>query len=95
MTSRHRLFSSLITTKLIIGVTGILLFLYLIVHILGNLMVFLGQDTFNRYSYMLVSNPLVAPVEIGLVIVVLIHLFKAIRMTLENRAARPSAYAVK
>ena len=29
-------------------------------------MVFLGQDTFNRYAYMLISNPLVVPVEIGL-----------------------------
>ena len=95
MTSRHRFFSSLITTKLVIGVTGILLFLYLILHIAGNLMVFLGQDTFNRYSYMLVSNPLVAPVEIGLVAVVLIHLFKAIRMTMQNRVARPTPYAMK
>jgi len=95
MTSRHRPLSSVISTKLIIGATGILLFLYLVVHILGNLLVFLGQDTFNRYSYMLVSNPLVAPVEIGLVFVVLIHLFKAISMTLQNRAARPAPYAVK
>jgi len=95
MTSRHRLLSSVISTKLIIGATGILLFLYLIVHIAGNLMVFLGQDTFNRYSYMLVSNPLVAPVEIGLLLVVLIHLFKAISMTVQNRAARPRPYAVK
>jgi len=95
MTSRHRLLSSVISTKLIIGATGILLFLYLIVHIAGNLLVFLGQDTFNRYSYMLVSNPLVAPVEIGLLLVVLIHLFKAISMTVQNRAARPRPYAVK
>ena len=35
----------MITTKLIIGVTGVLLFLYLIVHIAGNLMVFLGRET--------------------------------------------------
>lgn len=95
MTSRHRTLSSLISTKLIVGATGLLLFLYLILHIVGNLLVFLGQDTFNKYSYMLVSNPLVGPVEIGLVIVVLIHLFKAIQMTLQNRAARPTAYAVK
>src|SRR6478672_10547982 len=95
MRSRHRPFSSLITTKLIVGATGILLFLYLILHIAGNLMVFLGQDSFNRYSYMLVSNPLVVPVEIGLVIVALIHLFKAIGMTLQNRAARPVPYAMK
>src|SRR4051812_36424873 len=95
MTSRHRVLSSLISTKLIVGVTGLLLFVYLVLHIAGNLMVFLGQDTFNRYAHMLVSNPLVGPVEVGLLIVFLIHLFKAIRMTLQNRSARPSRYAVK
>ena len=94
MTSR-RFLSSLITTKLIVGVTGLLLFLYLVLHIAGNLMVFLGQDVFNRYSHALISNPLVVPVEIGLLAVFVIHLFKAISMTLENRAARPTPYAVK
>lgn len=95
MTSRFRFLSSLVTTKFIVGVTGLLLFLYLIIHIVGNLLIFLGQDSFNKYSYALVSNPLVGPVEVGLLIVVLIHLFKAIRMTLQNRAARPIAYAKK
>ena len=95
MGSRSRFISSVITTKLIIGVTGLLLFLYLILHIVGNLMVFLGPDVFNRYSYMLVSNPLVVPVEIGLVIVFLIHFIKAIPMTVRNRSARPAPYAMK
>jgi succinate dehydrogenase / fumarate reductase cytochrome b subunit len=95
MTSRHRILSSLVTTKLIVGATGLLLFLYLILHIVGNLLVFLGQDTFNRYSHALISNPLVGPVEIGLVIIALIHVFKAVRMTLQNRAARPTPYTAK
>ena len=95
MTSRHRFLSSLVTTKLIVGTTGLLLFLYLILHIAGNLLVFLGQDSFNKYSYTLISNPLVVPVEIGLLIVFLIHLYKAIRMTLQNRSARPTPYAMK
>ena len=95
MTTRRNEFRSLITTKLIIGITGILLFLYLILHIAGNLMVFLGRDTFNTYSHALISNPLVVPVEIGLVVVFLIHLFKAIGMTARNQRARPAKYAKK
>jgi succinate dehydrogenase / fumarate reductase cytochrome b subunit len=95
MTTRRSSLRSLITTKLIIGVTGILLFAYLILHIAGNLMVFLGRDTFNSYSHALISNPLVVPVEIGLVVVFLIHLFKAIRMTFQNQSARPAKYAKK
>ena len=95
MTTRRSFLGSLITTKLIIGVTGILLFAYLILHIAGNLMVFLGPDTFNTYSHALISNPLVVPVEIGLLVVFLIHLFKAIRMTFQNQSARPAKYAKK
>lgn len=92
---RRSVLGSLISTKLIIGVTGILLFAYLILHIAGNLMVFLGPDTFNTYSHALISNPLVVPVEIGLLVVFLIHLFKAIRMTAQNQSARPAKYAKK
>jgi succinate dehydrogenase / fumarate reductase cytochrome b subunit len=95
MASRPPALSSLISTKLIIGLTGFLLFLYLILHVAGNLLVFLGQDLFNRYSFALISNPLVTPVEIGLLLIVLIHIYKAIRMTMQNRAARPTPYAVK
>src|SRR5580765_3860593 len=95
MASRLRFLSSLVTTKLIIGATGLLLFLYLIVHIAGNLLVFFGQDMFNTYAHALISNPLVVPVEIGLLVVFLIHLFKAIQMTLQNRSARPAPYAKK
>jgi succinate dehydrogenase / fumarate reductase cytochrome b subunit len=95
MASRFRVLASLVTTKLIVGVTGLLLFIYLIIHIIGNLLVFFGRDFFNRYSHALISNPLVVPVEIGLLVVFLIHLFKAISMTLQNRAARPTGYAMK
>jgi succinate dehydrogenase / fumarate reductase, cytochrome b subunit len=95
MTTRRSALRSLITTKLIVGVTGILLFAYLVLHIAGNLMIFLGRDAFNRYSHALISNPLVVPVEIGLLAVFLIHLFKAIRMTFQNRSARPVKYATK
>ena len=95
MTTRRSFLGSLITTKLIIGVTGILLFAYLLLHIAGNLMVFLGRDAFNSYSHALISNPLVVPVEIGLLVVFLIHLFKAIRMTFQNQSARPAKYAKK
>ncbi len=95
MTIRRSFLGSLITTKLIIGVTGLLLFAYLILHIAGNLMVFLGPDTFNTYSHALISNPLVVPVEIGLLVVFLIHLFKAVRMTFQNQSARPAKYAKK
>ena len=52
MSSRLRGFDSSVGMKILIGVTGLALFLYLIIHIAGNLMVFLGRDAFNQYSHM-------------------------------------------
>jgi succinate dehydrogenase / fumarate reductase cytochrome b subunit len=95
MSTRKGFASSLVSTKIIIGITGILLFAYLIVHIIGNLMVFLGRDTFNSYAHFLLSNPLVVPIEIGLLVIFLIHLVKAIGMTFQNQGARPAKYAKK
>jgi len=95
MATRLRVFSSSIGTKLLIGVTGLALFLYLITHIAGNLMVFAGRDTFNNYSHMLLSNPLIPVIEIGLVIIFILHIYKTVRMYLANQSARPVGYAKK
>ena len=91
----RRASGSLLITKLIIGITGILLFLYLILHVVGNALVFLGPDVFNSYAHMLISNPLVVPIEIGLLIIFLIHVYKVIPMTFRNSAARPAKYSKK
>ena len=50
MSPRARLLSSSVGMKLLIGVTGFALFVYLIIHIIGNLMVFFGPDVFNQYA---------------------------------------------
>jgi succinate dehydrogenase / fumarate reductase cytochrome b subunit len=88
-----RAFSSSVGMKVLIGATGLGLFVYLIVHILGNLMVFFGQEAFNRYAFTLESNPLIPLIEIGLLLIFLVHVYKTVRMYLQNQAARPVAYA--
>ena len=87
--------SSSVGTKVLIAVTGLLLFLYLVLHLVGNLLVFLGPDVFNGYSHLLISNPLVIPAEIGLLLIAIVHIWKTARMWLQNRRARPEAYDVK
>ena len=63
MPSRLRVFSSSVGTKLLIGITGLALFGYLLIHIAGNLVVFLGPDAFNRYAFVLESNPLLIVID--------------------------------
>jgi succinate dehydrogenase / fumarate reductase cytochrome b subunit len=94
MASRSMLSSS-VGTKVLIAVTGLALFLYLVLHLAGNLLVFLGPETFNEYSHKLISNPLLIPIEIGLLAIFLLHVFKTVKMTLDNQRARPDGYAVK
>ena len=81
--------------KLLIGVTGAALAVYLVIHIVGNLMVFFGPSVFNRYAHTLESNPLIPVIEIGLLLIFLVHVFKTVRMYLRNRAARPLRYVEK
>jgi succinate dehydrogenase / fumarate reductase cytochrome b subunit len=91
----RRLFSSSVGTKLLMGLTGVALFAYMILHLAGNALIFAGQDIFNEYSHALISNPLIVPIEIGLLAIFLIHIYKAIRMWTANQAARPVGYAKK
>src|SRR5260221_9736393 len=96
MSSRFRALSSSVGTKIIIGITGFALFLYLLIHIAGNLLVFFGPTIFNTYAYnMEVRNPLLPVIEIGLLLVFLLHAYKTVRMFLSNRAARPVSYKTK
>lgn len=93
--SFRRVLSSSVGTKLLIGVTGLLLFAYLVLHLAGNLILFAGQDTFNHYAHTLVSNPLVIPAEIALLILFAVHIYKTVMMWIGNRGARPVAYEKK
>ena len=95
MATFRRLFSSSVGTKLLIGLTGLLLFLYLILHLAGNALIFAGPEIFNEYSHRLISNPLIIPIEIALLLVFLIHVYKAITNYAANQSARPVGYELK
>jgi succinate dehydrogenase / fumarate reductase, cytochrome b subunit len=93
--SFRRVLSSTVGTKLLIGLTGLGLFVYLITHLAGNALIFAGPDAFNAYAHALISNPLIVPIEIGLLLLFLIHIYKTIANYVKNQAARPSGYAEK
>lgn len=91
----RRLFSSSVGTKLLMGLTGFALFVYMVLHLAGNALIFAGEDVFNSYSHVLISNPLIIPIELGLLAIFLIHIYKAIRLWIANNAARPDGYLQK
>ena len=96
MASRTGLFSSSVGTKILIGVTGFALFLYLLIHIGGNLLVFFGPQVFNQYAYVMEErNPLLPLIEILLLLVFLVHVYKTVTMFVGNKSARPVRYQQK
>ena len=89
---RRSYFDTSLGTKVLMGATGLLLFVYLILHLAGNLLLYFGPQTFNGYSHLLISNPLVIPVELGLLAVFIVHVYKAVTNFFANRRARPVGY---
>lgn len=76
------------------AVSGVLLFLFVVGHLIGNLQVFLGPEAINRYGHFLQSNlELIWPVRVGLILLVVVHAWSAARVSAENKAARPVGYA--
>jgi len=91
-----RLFRSSLGKKILMAVTGLGLFVFVIGHLLGNLQIFLGPEAINRYGNFLQTTPeILWPARIGLLAFVIIHIWASISLTLENRAARGPQYEVR
>lgn len=89
------LFKSTLGKKYIMAVTGFFLFAFVVGHLVGNLQIFGGPEMINRYGHFLQSNlELVWPVRFILIAFVVLHIWSAITLSLENNAARPVNYAV-
>jgi succinate dehydrogenase / fumarate reductase cytochrome b subunit len=88
------LFRSSLGKKFIMAVTGFILFGFIVGHLAGNLQIFFGPEAINRYGKLLHDNvELLWPVRIVLISVFSLHLWAAMKVSEENKAARPVAYA--
>ena len=95
MSSRTRPFDSSVGTKILIGITGLGLFIYLLIHITANLTVFGGPAFFNGSADKLEKLPILPVIELGLLLVFVLHIYKTVTMYFGNRQARPVGYATK
>src|SRR5512141_231140 len=89
------IFKSSLGKKYIMAVTGFFLFLFVLGHLVGNLQIFGGPEMINRYGHFLQSNlELVWPARAALLVFLILHIWSATKLSVENRAARPVGYAV-
>ncbi|MFH0909653.1 MAG: succinate dehydrogenase cytochrome b subunit [bacterium] len=91
---QHWLTSS-VGRKLVNGLTGAALLGFIVVHLGGNLTLFVGPDLFNSYAHHLESlGPLLWLAEAGLLAFVLFHVVSGASVWLDGFRARPEAYEV-
>jgi len=89
-------FKTSIGRKWVVALTGLFLIFFVIVHMAGNLQMFAPTpDTINRYAELLKSNALVLwGFRAALLVATVLHIWGALSLARENRAAKPMNYAV-
>src|SRR5437016_14259143 len=88
-----RFYESTIGKKAVMALTGLLLFGFLIAHMLGNLQIFLGPAIMNHYAETLHGNPpLLWTVRTILLISVVLHIWASVQLSFVKRQARPIPY---
>ena len=90
-----QLFTSTVGRKLLMSITGFLMVLFVVVHLLGNSSIFIpgGINAYAEHLHAL--PPLVWAFRLVMLVFILVHGYYAIQITLENNAANPQGYAVK
>lgn len=87
--------SSSIGRKKFVALTGLLLIGFLVGHLAGNLLIFLGPEPFNNYAHKLAGlRPGLFVVEFGLLAVFIGHIVVTMQLAAENRKARGGSYGV-
>jgi succinate dehydrogenase / fumarate reductase cytochrome b subunit len=95
--------TSSVFKKVVMAVSGIILVLYLIAHMIGNLKAFAGREDFNHYSEWLrtIGNPALPGatalwiIRVVLLVAVGAHIWAAVSLWRQAKRARPQGYVTK
>lgn len=95
MSKKSGFFYSSIGKKIVMGLTGLFLISFLLVHCFINSLIFFndGGLTFNTGAHFMGTNWLIRTMELVLFVGFIIHIVQSLVLTLENKKARPVGYA--
>ena len=93
--TKSGLFSTLIGKKMLMGITGLFLITFLVVHCGINMLIFAndGGVLFNKGAEFMGTNPLIRIMEIVLFLGIIAHIVDALVLTLANKKSRSVNYA--
>jgi succinate dehydrogenase / fumarate reductase cytochrome b subunit len=82
--------------KALMAVSGLVLFLFVLGHMAGNLQVFEGPEQFNKYAVLLRTLPeALWAIRIVLLVMSILHIVTATQLAIRKKQARPIGYAKK
>ena len=88
-------FSSSIGRKQVVAISGLMLILFLIMHLAGNVLLYKGPEAFNAYAAFLDSlGAFKWAARLGLVALFVTHIVFTVLLVMDNRRARGKGYAV-
>lgn len=88
-----RFYQTTVGKKIIVAVTGFILFGFVAGHMLGNLQVFMGREAMNAYGALLHAEPAILwMVRLVLLAAVGLHIVMSVQLALASREARPVGY---
>ncbi len=91
-----RVFSSSIGKKLVMAITGLFFCLFLILHLIDNMMVYKGKIAFDKYVNSLHTFPLlISVIEIGLMLFALLHIGFGLYLFYQNQKATAVKYSIR
>lgn len=94
MSANSGFLTSTIGKKYFMAATAIVWSLFVMVHMLGNLLIFVGAEEYNKYSHALTANPAIYLIEAFLVTVLLLHAFTGFSLVIRNLRTKPKFYSV-
>ena len=88
-------YQSSIGKKIVVGITALVLILYVVGHLAGNLQIFIGPNRINAYAKFLHDlGPILWVVRVALLAAFVTHIVATIHLAHENRLAKPKKYAL-
>jgi succinate dehydrogenase / fumarate reductase cytochrome b subunit len=88
---------SSVAKKLLTGITGLALVLFLVVHLIGNFTLYAGPEVFNAYANFLhhfMHGGFIWFARIGLLTFFVVHIWAGVQVQLSKLKARPTRYVV-
>lgn len=87
--------STTIGRKYLVAITAIFWSVFVMMHMLGNMLIFVSPQVYNQYSHALTSNPLIYGAEGLLLFFIVVHIFVALGLKARNFRTNPKLYAVR